>query len=144
MVVGYSTLRGGAIAATSTIGIGLVLTLVVVALSGFKVVPIAVMTLLCWVPVTIAAEVMRRTSNLPAAIGVIAVSGLLIVGGIVLAHPILETFWQQAVIVFRSMLENSASTEQERSALLSIGDDQLVGLIHRGMALTVVKRPVCF
>jgi len=135
MVVAFATLRGGSIAGTTALGIGLVLIILVASFTGLPSVELAVLALLCWVPTAVSAEVLRRTSSLPAAIFVIAGSALAIVAVLSALHEPMHEFWQLAVDRMKAVWTSGDAL----SPMTELKSEQLVSLLQVGAGISVLS-----
>ncbi len=136
MVVAFATLRGGPIPASTVIGLGLVVTFVVLGLAGLPVVSLAMLVPLCWLPTAIAAEVLRRTSNLPAAVGVIALCSFATVLVLLALQGPMDGFWQLAAERLKAVMP--PVVDGENTADLQFSNAQLITLLIAGGAVTVL------
>lgn len=138
MVVGFSTLRGGPSAATTTVGIGVVVALVIVALAGMPVTTIGLLAPMVWLPTVIASEVLRRTANLPAAIGCVLVISLITVVALLALQAPMEGFWSTAVERLQVLTAPPEEFSTESSGMGAFSETQLVALLQAGAGITVL------
>ncbi len=139
MVVGFATLRGGPQAAITTIGIGVVAALMVVALAGLSASSVGVLAPGLWIPTALACEVLRRTSNLPAAIGSVLVFSLVTVLTLLVLKAPMEGFWTMAVERLKILAAPPAEfSSEEPSGMGSLTEAQLVSLLQAGAGITVL------
>ncbi len=139
MVVAFATLRGASPGAVATIGSGVLLIAVVVGFAGLSVKSIAVLVLLGWIPSAIAAEVLRRFSSLPLAIGTIALCSVVTVLGLFVLQTTLQGFWSTAIEGLRAVM----ATDADLSGFTAAGgepvtDQQLISLLQIGAGITVL------
>jgi len=138
MVVAYATLRGGAIAATTTIGVAVAAILVLLlVLSGKSTGFVALLIPFFWIPSAIGAETLRRTSNLPASIGVIALLGLAMAAVLALTQPLLQDFWSVSVDWFRAIIE-AGPEGNEALVAAPLSDERIQSFLVGGPAVAMV------
>jgi len=138
MVVGFATLRGGPNAATTTIGIGVVVALVVVALAGMPVTSIGLLAPMVWLPTAIASEILRRTASLPIAIGSVLVISLITVVSLLALQAPMDGFWTTAVERLKVLTTPPEGVSSESTGMGAFSTTQLVALLQAGAGITVL------
>lgn len=134
MVVAFATLRGGLVAGSTTVGVGLAIIIVLAAISGLP--SIGVLALFCWTPTAVAAEVLRRTSSLAAAIVVIAVSALVVVLTLVALQGPMDVFWQTSADQLKLIWASGGELSQFPMSKLE--DQQVVAILQAGAGFSVL------
>jgi len=139
MVVAFATLRAGASAAVTAIGLAFVIALCVVFFAGLPATAVTIMAPVCWIPAAVAAGTLRQTHSLPASICVIALSGLGAVIAILAFHPMMEGFWQDGIERIRPLLTPPViEGGTEAVPAVQFTDAQIVAFMQGGTAVTVV------
>jgi len=138
MVIGFATLRGGPNAATTTIGIGVVVALVVVALAGMPVTSIGLLAPMVWLPTAIASEILRRTASLPIAIGSVLVISLITVVALLALQAPMDGFWTTAVERLKVLTTPPEGVSSESTGMGAFSTTQLVALLQAGAGITVL------
>lgn len=135
MVMAFATLRGGSLAGTTACGVGLALTIALMAFMGLPL-SFAVLAMLCWVPTAVCAEVLRKTSNLPAAVALAALLALAVVIILLALQGPMETFWQTAVERLKTVWTSGA--ELSESPMAELKDAHLVAVLQAGAGVSVL------
>lgn len=138
MVVGFVALRGGFSAATAALGTGVLAVLVIVALAGMPGTSIGLLAPMVWLPTVIASEVLRRTTNLPAAIGSVLVLSLITVVALLALQAPMEGFWSTAVERLKVLTAPPEGFSSEPSGMGAFSQTQWVALLQAGAGITVL------
>lgn len=139
MVVAFTTLRGGPAAAFSTMGAGLLVVAVLMALVGLPI-SLTLLAFVCWIPAAISAEVLRSTTSLAAAVGIIALLALSAVLALLALQSPMEAFWQAALDQFKSLFNTllESGGESLSAPMAELKDELLLALLQSGAGISLL------
>jgi len=138
-VVAFVSLRSQAAGIVTTVGLATVLALCVVFAAGLPVQLITYLASLSWGPVIFAASVLRITSNLPAAIGVVSIAGVLTGLLLLVSREWLSEVWQASAQQLQAIAQSPQQGAGENThpiAVLTL--EQITELLQVGVVAYVI------